>query len=334
MKFFKQQFQNLKWSLGRIFSAKKRQERKAFQLTIKTRHALTHKIANTGISASRIDEILSDTNNHYRRYYIPKADGSKREICEPSSELRRLQKAVLTTIKTPKVSGFCTAYETGSSVKKNAQKHQNAAHVLHIDIKDFFPSITKKMFMDIYKPLVCYHFYCKNWETCEKCAAAKNLWRIVSLNGGLPIGASTSPFIGNRVMATADIELASLDKSLTYTRYADDMVFSSKKPISADFIQKVEAIINKHGFEINHKKTYFMKSRKQVTGVLLIDGKLSVGTAYKKRLKKEIYNYLTKGTGKPQTIKGKFTWLSHIEPEYAKTIKSKYLPLDNKGFWD
>jgi len=322
-KFFKQQFQNLKWSLERLFSAKKRKERRILLSVRKNRRDLSRGLSGTKIGGERIEEILTDTCMHYRRYFILKASGGEREICEPLKELRRIQKASLRVVKAPEVSKFCTAYEKGASVKLNAERHKKAKHILHIDIKDFFPSINKAVFMKTYRQFMCYN--CRG-ESCVSCV--NKLWKIVSLGGGLPIGACTSPFIANRIMAETDESLAKLDKQIIYTRYADDMIFSSQKPIDKSFINRIEAIINAAGFAINHKKTYFMKSRKQVTGILINDGKLSIGTSYKKRLKQDIYNYLTKGFGKPQEIKGRLAWLAFVEPDYAKVIKNKYKSID------
>jgi retron-type reverse transcriptase len=231
-------------------------------------------------------------------------------------------------IKTPAVGKYCTAYENGKSVRGNAEIHAKAKHILHIDIKDFFPSINKALFMKAYRPLLCRN--CRG-DKCTACA--DRLWKIVSLNGGLPIGAPTSPFIANRVMTETDERLAALDKSMTYTRYADDMIFSSDKYIDKSFIARVENIISEAGFKGNPKKTYFMSARKLVTGVLINNGKLSVGTSYKKRLKQDIYNYLVKGEGKPDSLRGRLAWLGHIEPQYAETVKGKYLSIDNKGLF-
>ena len=159
---------------------------------------------------------------------------------------------------------------------------------------------------------------------------ADRLWHAVSFAKGLPIGAPTSPFIGNRVLLKADKKLGKL--RMRYTRYADDLVFSSRKRIDAKVIEKIAKILATLGFSLNRKKTYFMAGRKQVTGIILHGDKLSVGTGYKKRLKQELYNYLTKKEGHPHIIRGKLAHLKHIEPEYAKIVKNKYRTLDEDGF--
>jgi hypothetical protein len=323
--------QNFKWTFGCLFSAKKRKEREIFLNVGKTRALLSKGLFDTKLGHEKIEEILADTENQYRRYYIPKKGGGRREICEPSDELKKLQHGALKAVKVPAVSKYCTAYEKGMSVKLNAERHKKAKHILHIDIENFFPSINKEIFIKKYSPYFCNR--CR--DNCSHCLENNllKLWKIVSFRGGLPIGSAASPFIANRIMTDIDEKLANLDKNSVYTRYADDMVFSSQKPIDERFIQKIEEIISAEGFKINRKKTYFMKSRKQVTGVLINKGKLSVGTFYKKRLKKDIYNYLVKDEGKAEVLKGQFSWLASIEPAYAKIIKNKYKTLDKKQFF-
>ncbi|MDR3293737.1 MAG: retron St85 family RNA-directed DNA polymerase, partial [Clostridiales bacterium] len=278
----------------------------------------------TGFSKKEIYNLLGDTSREYRVYTIPKSDGGKRTICEPSDAMKKLQTAVSETVKNGGfVERFATAYENGSSVKSNAARHIDGEHVLHADIKNFFPSITREMFFAAYK---------KSLKNNEQ--DLDFLWRIVSYQGGLPIGASTSPFIANRVMRRIDKKLGRVGFFITYTRYADDMIFSSKKRLKPSLIAKVEKILTEEGFSLNRKKTYFMTNRKEITGVIITDAKkLSVGTAYKKRLKSEIYNLLVKQQGNINHVRGRYAHLKFIEPAYARRLKAKYSGLDSIGFF-
>jgi hypothetical protein len=281
-------------------------------------------LEKSGLSAERIKEIVADTSKEYRIYYINKKNGGRRTIFAPSKDLLALQRAVLPLVKAPPFSEkYAAAYESGASVKKNAARHMRGGHILHMDIKSFFPSINREIFTRTYSK----YFEENDLET---------LWKIVSVKGGVPIGAPTSPFIANRVLFGADKKLSKLFlfKRYKYSRYADDLIFSFSKRQNPEFIKKAEAVIEGAGFRINKKKTYFMSYRREVTGVIINDEhKLSVGTSYKKALKSQIYNLLTKNQGKRDFVRGRYAYLKHIEPLYAEIVKRKYLKYDKIGFF-
>lgn len=295
-------------------------------------------LARTELSLSEQSDILENNESSYRRYYIEKADGGKREIAEPCENLKKLQFAALPIVKELKTSKYCAAYEKGCSIKLNATKHIKGKHILHLDIKNFFPSISEKMFKRAYKPSGKFFYigkkmYERKMQSAMTAEEIDTLWSIVSLDGGLPIGATTSPFIANRIMTEIDEKIAAICSGKKYTRYADDLIFSSKKKIESTFISEVRNVLSNGGFTINEDKTYFMSSRKEVTGIIITgDKKLSTGTTYKKALKQDIYNYLVKGEGDASVIRGRFAHLKHIEPQYAQVIKEKYLPYDKDGF--
>ena len=275
-------------------------------------------LAKSPIGIERINEVLRDTASLYRVYYIPKKDNTgNRMISAPSDELKDLQYLVLPKIKRLPIHKASAAYEKGCSTKKNAKRHSKRDYILHIDIKSFFPSIDQNVFNTTLK-----RFY--NSEELD------TLWSLCSYKGGLPIGAPTSPYLCNRIMRKIDKKLNRLSFSLRYTRYADDMIFSSKKYIDRTIINKVSDILAIYGFRINDSKTYFMSYRREVTGIILTDqDKLSTGTSYKKELKKDIYNLLVRNVGRKDVVIGKLAYLRNIEPQYAEVLKRKYINNDN-----
>jgi hypothetical protein len=278
----------------------------------------------SGLDGKRIAEIIADTSKEYRVYYIKKKNGGKRTIFVPSKDLTALQRAVLPLVKTPPFcKKYAAAYEKGASVKKNAEIHAKGKHILHMDIKNFFPSINREIFTKTYAE------YADGKD-------ADTLWKIVSVNGGIPIGAPTSPFIANRVLFSADKKLARLFifKRYRYSRYADDLIFSFSKRQKPEIIEKAEAVVEGAGFRVNKKKTYFMSYRKEITGVI-VDGKggLSVGTSYKKAVKSEIYGLLVNKRGRSDVVRGRYAYLKQIEPSYAEIIRKKYVKYDGIGFF-
>ncbi len=110
--------------------------------------------------------------------------------------------------------------------------------------------------------------------------AASVAAQICVFDNSLPQGASTSPILSNFIASELDRKLTKLARryKLTYTRYADDITFSSNNrnfpesiafydgnnPITNDCFtgQILEETISSCGFSINHDKT-----RLQIRGV-------------------------------------------------------------------
>lgn len=276
------------------------------------------KLLNSKINKDRINEILSFSESFYQVYYLPKKNKKgSRKICKPDEELAALQYAVLPLIKKLPTDRASVAYEQGCSTRKNAFKHRKRPHILHADIKDFFGSIDQRIFFNALKR----RFNSEELDT---------LWKLCSYKGGLPIGAPTSPFLSNRIMKHIDLKMKRISPFIRYTRYADDMVLSSRKYLDRMLINKVSAILDEYGFRLNDAKTYFMTARREVTGIILTDAnRLSTGTGFKKELKKDIYNLLVKNNGKVDAVRGKLAYLNSIEPAYAKAVKRKYVQYDN-----
>ncbi|WP_354624700.1 TIR domain-containing protein [Psychromonas sp. MME2] len=121
--------------------------------------------------------------------------------------------------------------------------------------------------------------------------AATVLAQLCTHNGRLPQGASTSPVLSNLASTTLDKKLVQIAKKyhLTYTRYADDITFSSNKPFPHSIVEKeelengeykhkvgifLERSIKSSGFNINHSKTRLQhkSQRQEVTGLVVNEG--------------------------------------------------------------
>jgi RNA-directed DNA polymerase len=156
----------------------------------------------------------------YTVFSISKKSGRLREISAPCTSLKIIQRKlsqVLYSVYEPKapVHGFIPS----KSIVTNARQHTNKRFVLNIDLKDFFPSIhfgrVKGIFM---KP---------PYNLTPEVAII--LAKICCYDGKLPQGAPTSPIVSNMICARMDSELRKLAKECqcTYTRYADDITFST-----------------------------------------------------------------------------------------------------------
>ncbi|QRN49117.1 RNA-directed DNA polymerase [Macrococcoides bohemicum] len=139
----------------------------------------------------------------------------------------------------------------------NALKHKNNKYILNIDLEDFFGSIN---FARVRSLFINYFKSSEDVTTILSNICCTN-------EGILPQGAPTSPIISNIILKSIDKDLSMLTKrigELTYTRYADDMTFSSNKPLHTILFnindgevilsQDLIRIINKYNFSVNNKK--------------------------------------------------------------------------------
>jgi hypothetical protein len=163
----------------------------------------------------------------------------------------------------------------------NARAHLAKACVLRVDLLEFFPSIHAAR---VHQGLTRHGLDADAADLCL---------RIVTLNGSLPIGLSTSPFLSNLVFEDTDAALLefSADASLIFTRYVDDLIFSGD--IQDQQLFDIKAILQAHKWVVNDSKTAFMRrgGPQYVTG-------LYVGGADRPRI--------------PKAIKRKMRWICHI----------------------
>ena len=156
----------------------------------------------------------------YRHFEIPKRSGGMRQIHAPIGLVRDLQNRLHAELKQlyrahPNAHGFID----GRSVASNAADHVGKRWVLNIDLEDFFPTIN----FGRVRGLLLRPPFELGPPAAAMCA------QIVTYRNGLPQGAPTSPVLSNFIAATLDRRLLRLarDQKLAYSRYADDITFST-----------------------------------------------------------------------------------------------------------
>ena len=235
-----------------------------------------------------------------------------RYICAPSPELLRVQRWINTHILSNlKPHHASYAYEARNGVLEAASLHCEAIWLIKLDLTNFFESILEpqvfKLFRSVgYQPLVAFELT----RLCTRVRVSgnpdKKFWIEEpsdhfpyrdSRIGHLPQGAATSPKIANLVMQSLDEKLYDFASrnGLVYTRYADDLIFSSKQPfdraLASSHIHDVNQVLREEGYWLNRAKTKVVTpgTRKVVLG-LLVDGPVPRLTkAYKKYVSDHIY---------------------------------------------
>lgn len=230
-----------------------------------------------------IDAEIFESTIAIERFYIEKRNSTLgyRTIHKPlSHELEFCQKILnngLSSIYKPLecVHGFVFK----KNIKTNAFVHLAKKQILALDIKIFFETITQNQIIEsLIKLGIDNHV--SEWIS-----------NIACVNGYLVQGFSTSPILANIVALEMDLEiLENIDTEVNYTRYADDLYFSSDSTfLNLEIITK---IINKHGFELNNSKTKLMKrgQKQYVTGLSVFDNNLPrVPKKIKRKLRLEAY---------------------------------------------
>lgn len=218
-----------------------------------------------------IEKLLASFANvtqSYHSFTVPKRDGTSRTIDAPSDELKAAQRKLLAWLETNYgFSEHVTGFRRGKSLWDNAKPHSGKKAVVNVDVEDFFPSVTETK---VSKALVAIGIP----ET-----SIPEFLRLTTYRGCLPQGAPTSPFIANLVFAPVDDAVVKLlkkyDKKAKYTRYADDLTFSSNDSKIVNAIRIIEdGILPRFGFRAKKKKTcvYRAHTRQTVTG-LVVNGK-------------------------------------------------------------
>lgn len=234
-------------------------------------------------------------HKRYRKFYIPKKSGGKpREILAPCPTLKAILHFVNVILRALYVpSPHAMGFIQGRSVRDNASMHVGKNYVFNTDLKDFFPSISQ------YR--VCKNLQYKPFGFNEEIARViAGLCCVVDgpgkeHKGYLPQGSPCSPILTNIVCQKLDKKLSNLARkhNLTYSRYADDITFSSMHNAyheEGEFMKEFLMIIQDERFTINEKKTRLQKKgeRQEVTG-LVVNTKVNTAREYVRDIQSILY---------------------------------------------
>ena len=222
------------------------------------------------------------------------------------------------------------AFIPNRSITNNASKHLGNNYVLNIDLKDFFTSITADM---IEKSLVKFGIA----PTVARFLSDICSYPMVNelnpriIRNVLPQGAPTSPVLSNMCALKLDHRLSGLSRRfhLTYTRYADDITFSSNHNVyhaDGEFMKELFQIIRSCRFTVNHQKIRLQKrGRKQEVTGLTVNEKTNVSRKWTKNLRAQIHqiNYLEEPSMYTiNVIRGKLNYLRMVKGADDSTYKS------------
>jgi retron-type reverse transcriptase len=278
----------------------------------------------------------------YRQFHIPKKSGGVRTITAPDGELKdvMLTLAFMLSelyIPTPEAMAFVS----GRSIVENASQHIGQNYVLNLDLSDFFTSITANMVEHNLVKLGIAPLVAR--DIASICTYPMvNDHHVVNV---VPQGAPTSPVISNICSMTLDNRLSGLARRfhLIYTRYADDITFSSNHNVykkDGAFMEELNRIIAECHFTINPQKTRLQKrgSRQEVTGLTVVQ-KTNVSRKYIKNLRVLIHKIRYQEVPTMHDInvvRGKLNFLRMVkgadDPTYNAYTKKLNMAVKGKHF--
>lgn len=252
---------------------------------------------------------------YYRKYKIRKLRNGYRKIEAPRRFLKIVQRwiydHILSSVKLPtSVNGFVRDRD----IFTNVRPHLISKNIMVFDIKNFFPSINRKMVRNVFKelgfPIMVTHL----------------LTDLCTLKDRLPQGAPTSPALANIVFSPVDIELMNIAKEwgCVYTRYADDLVFSGNIIFTNKHKLKIISIIEESSFHINSSKTRIIGSG----GRQIVAGLVANEKGLPPRFKRMNWRALFHQTSlSPERYKGsglKLMGIAAFVKKYNPEISAKY----------
>ena len=224
--------------------------------------------------------------DHYSRFTIPKRSGGLRAISAPRPHLKAAQTRILRAIlEHVPLHDAAMAFRPARNIGDNADVHSHAqsggpAVVLRVDLQDFFPSITFARIAGVFAQLgynggvaTLLALICT--EAPRVAATLDGQTSHVALGARfVPQGAPTSPALTNILCRRLDSRLSGLAKSygFHYTRYADDLVFSSTQGKHAVRLKNgVLQILGDENLAVNPDKVNFARrgDRQSVTGLIV-----------------------------------------------------------------
>lgn len=295
---------------------------------------------------------------NYSYRWMPKRRGGWRLIEAPKAALRDIQRRVLDEVLAAiRPHEAARAFRPGRSPLTNAAAHAGREVVIRFDLIDFFAHVSASRIHGIFRTAgyprpvatvltgLCTNALphavegsCPSPLPLDSRGRETRVELLARLRGPhLPQGAPTSPALANLAAHALDRRLTGLARALgaTYTRYADDLVFSGPRSLaraSEALETRVAVIAEDEGFALNHRKTRVARAsvRQRVTG-LVVNEHPAVPRAERDRLEAILTNAVRHGltsqnrTGRPQFrahLAGRVAWVDAAHPGHGAKLRA------------
>lgn len=310
-----------------------------------------------------------DIPSHYSHFEIPKKSGGWRPIDAPDETLSDALIELRELLKSFMIADYHTnafAYIPNRSFIDAVRKHQ-AGHnktvvdeatgmkkvvnyqnhwAVKFDFHDFFPSTTPDFLLSMMSVIYPFALIMQDARGRSELAKAVNL---CFLRNSLPQGTPISPWLTNVMMIPFDHCITrklcygykakdGIEREFTYTRYADDIMFSCYHSFDPMEIQQIviDGLNFIHApFTLNEAKTHYgnrHSSKNWCLGLMWNkDNQITVGWRNLKMFRSAMMNYINaKKRGETweledlQKFMGKLNYYYMVEPEVIDNLIHRY----------
>ena len=214
-----------------------------------------------------------------------------------------------------------------TSIFDNALVHTESKHLLRMDFQNFFPSIVES---DLMTYIETRSTLFDGWTQFDK----EDFCSIVLRFSHLTIGAPTSPALSNILCYDLDSQLSDYcaNSGVSYTRYADDLFFSTSQPNVLKTVQtEVEGVVSRLAMpahlKVNPEKTRHSSKRRarRITGIVLgSDGKPYIGRTLKRKIRSLIFNVDLLDIRSRATLSGLLAYAVGFDADFMNSLIMKY----------
>ena len=274
-------------------------------------------------------------------HYSPVPWG-KRTIYKPSKTLKEfhafLNGFLLEHLSVNQSVSF--AYRKGTTLLQAVVPHAHSRAFYQTDLEHFFDSINLDLIRSALEEAVT--------PISDLDVHIDHILGLLTINGKLPIGYSTSPILSNACLRGFDERLATISKERQwiYTRYADDIIISASDRQAIEdantVIEDCLAVELGKGFKLNSSKsklTTIGRKVKLLGLVILPNGTIVIDRNVRSKIETWLHFYVSdrrrlakifeeeRGDGMEeglQRLSGLVSYVYAADPSYMEKLRAKF----------
>lgn len=275
-----------------------------------TKHRLCSEL---GLSQKQLNDFALTAPERYTPREFDEGDKT-RQLLVPDPPLRALQRSFYRTYLRDFPYHEAVYCQPDAGVVKAAKKHRKHSHLLHLDLANFFPSVSPARVADAFT------------RVGVSDGLTATLTRLLTVDGELPQGAPTSVAVGNLVLFRLDVRLQGLCEKygLEYTRYVDDLAISGGKRLRGHEAT-IRKIIADCGWGVNDKGGMLGPDDEHQLLGLQVGVSLNVDEAFLNQLQSSLRALRdspeTLGGSDLDRLQGRIGWVKEVEPERGAKLE-------------